>query len=121
METEQQAFEKTEHDFELFAVRGTWPETLHISDIQHKDFQKFTLSYSHVANKYQMLKDTFAQQYDESFDPELHIWEIREIELAMDSGFVRNLLVSDSITEQTMADINYKQNILNKFIENPVF
>jgi hypothetical protein len=121
MGQEQLIFEKEEHDFMLFSVTGTWPETLMVKDSQFHDFREFALSYIQVANKYQILKDTFAQQYDEGFDPELHIWEIREIESAMDSGFVRNLLVSNSITEQTMIDIKAKQIILNKFIESPAF
>lgn len=121
IENEQLAFEKTEHDFMLFSVTGTWPEALKVNEAQFKVFREFALSYSLVANKYQMLKDTFAQQYDESFDPDLHIWEIREIESAMDSGFVRNLLISQSISEQTMTTISIKRDILKQFANSPAF
>ena len=121
IEREQLAFELAEYNFLLFSEIGSWPEKLVINASQLHDFRKFALSYSQVAKRYRMLKNTYAQQYNESFDPELHIWEIKEIEWAMDSGFVRNLLMSDSITEQKMMDIKSRQVILDKFIKSSAF
>lgn len=62
------------------------------------------------------MEDTFAQQYNDTFDPELHIWEIREIEDAINTSFIRNLIACSNITDQDYEVIKNKITILEKFM-----
>lgn len=118
---EQEIFEKAENDFATFSTTGLWPQSLTVDASQYETFQEFALSYSRVVNRYPMLKNTFAQQYNESFDPDLHYWEIQEIESAMESGFVRNVLLSDRLSPEIMKEIASKRDILTKFTKSSAF
>ena len=68
-----------------------------------------------------MLIDTTAQQYNESFDPELHIWEIREIEAAIDIGFIRSLLADLSNFDNYYEDVQRRSQVLEGFVNSPAF
>lgn len=118
---QQEDFERGERAFQSFVENGTIPEAIVISDNQRETIQKFATLYSKIIQKYPTLKDTFAQEYDENFDPELHIWEIREIEFAMDSGFVRDLTGSQSISDQMIVDMTNKNTILERFVNSSAF
>lgn len=118
---QQEDFERRERAFRGFVENGIIPETIEILDNQRETVQKFTTLYCKIIQKYPMLKDTFAQQYDESFDPEIHIWEIQEIETAMDSGFVRDLTGSQSISGQMITDITNRNKILERFANSSAF
>lgn len=118
---QQKNFEKLQLAFQNFANFGTIPPTLVLSENQTQAVQKFGRLYARVLTRYPVLKDTFAQQYNEEFDPEMHIWEIHEIEAAMDSGFVRDLTSSANISDQTLENINQRAAVLEKFVNSTNF
>ncbi len=118
---EQKAKEKAENDFNSFSNNGLWPQSLEIEESQLDDFRKFAQIYKQIIGNYPILRDTFGQQYDENFDPNLHIWEIREIENAIDSGFVRSILAKRKLENETMQEIIKRTKILEKFVNNPAF
>lgn len=118
---QQEDFERQEKAFQGFADNGRIPETMVILDNQRETVQKFAAHYSKLIQKYPTLQDTFTQQYDENFDPEMHIWEIREIEAAMNSGFVRDLVRSQNISDQMIGEMTNKIMTLERFINSPAF
>jgi len=83
----------------------------------------YTRLYTRVLEKYPMLKDTFAQHLDESFDPDLDIWNIEKVEYAVDTDFIRNLLLNPehSLTPKQEYDLACKVAILGGFIDGQPF
>lgn len=117
---QQSEFEKNKKAFQHFSENSD-VQTLTISDGQRDDVARFTTLYGEVIQKYPMLIDTFNQKNDESFDPEMHIWEIREIERAVDSGFVRSILSSSIISNEMINDMKSRTEVLENFVGSPAF
>ena len=118
---QQEVTEKNERSFQLFSKAKGLPMNLEISGDQRDIAQHFSTIYSRVINKYPALKETSTQRYNESFDPQMHIWEIREIEEAMDSGFVRSLSESPSISDEMIKDMKKRIEVLENFVASPAF
>ena len=121
MQQEQGQFESRELAFENFVTQGALPEGLNVTEKQKDLVSNFASLVHKVIQRYPMLKDTFTQKYNLSFDPEVHIWEIREIEVAIDSGFIWNLIASVNIDDQISNEIKYKIEVLEKFVSAPAF
>lgn len=118
---QQKEFGMLEKAFQDFGDKGEILATLIIPERQKEIVQRFATLYSKMIQKYPMLKDTFSQEHNESFDPEMHIWEIREVETAMESGFVRKLIASQDISGQIINDISHKVEVIEKFVNSPAF
>ncbi len=111
-------FERLEMQFKRFGSEGEVPVALESTgEIVHK----FAKLYSKIVKKYPVFGETSAQKYDESFDPEMHIWEIRKVEAAMDSGFVRNLTGSSSVSEGIIDEMKSKTEVLEGFVQSEAF
>ena len=110
-----------EQRFNNFAITGEAPDSLNLREDQQEYFTNFAKSYCQIIGKYPSLKDTFAQQYKEEFDPDLHVWEIRQIEEALDSGFVRDVLAQENISDEKFNDICSRAAVLEKFVNSPTF
>lgn len=66
----------------------------------------------------------WTQNLDWSFDPQMHVWEIREVEKAMDSVFIRQILDDVYNLENGDAyreDMEKKIEILKKFVGSEAF
>ena len=118
---EQVEFGRRAMAFQIFVLQGLTPEILAVSNEQREEVQKFGALYHKVIQKYPMFLDTSTQQYDESFDPEMHIWEIRQVEEAMDSGFIRNLVSGQNISSEQFNEIESKVAALERFTNSSAF
>lgn len=118
---QQEEFEYYERLFNSFLDAAVLPDSLQLDVEQKIIVDEFAQLCSAVTNKYPMLKDTFASQYDESFDPEIHIWDIKKIEQAMDSGFIRSLIKSRKITPVVAEKVKTKNNMLKLFVASGAF
>ena len=79
--------------------------------------------YAKVLNKYPMLKDTFGQHLNKSFDPNLDIWDIEKVEYSMDTGFVREVLLNPKqrLTPEQETSLAGKIATLGDFVNGPAF
>lgn len=118
---QQEEFDLGEKAFSNFVANGELPEYLEINEPGKSIVAKYAKLYSKIVNKYPMLMDTFGSLYDESFDPELNIWEIREIEGAMGSEMARTITGSKSLDDQTIEEIQKRTPPLEKFVNSPTF
>jgi hypothetical protein len=118
---QQEEFDLREKAFNDFVSNGELPEYLEINEPEKSIVVEYAKLYSKIVNKYPMLTDTFASQYNESFDPELNIWEIREIETAMGSEIARTITGSKSLDNQTIEEIQKRILPLEKFVDSPAF
>lgn len=78
----------------------------------------FTECYTRVLQEYPELYDTFAIHLNDTFDPEMDIWEIQKIEWAMDSTFAKETLLHNKSDDVTLAE---KTAVLASFISSPSF
>lgn len=78
----------------------------------------FSDCYAQVLREYPELIETYTAHLDEAFDPELDIWEIKRIEWAMDSAFVRESLKSEQSNDSVIKE---KTDILREFINSSAF
>lgn len=122
LKKQQEEFQALEKTFEIFKNDGKIPPALVYQDEKKRQIvERFAQLYSLVIKKYPILEDTFAVQYKDIFDPEMHIWEIWQVEDAMDSGFVRNLLLSGNISDEIVDEILSKIKIIEGFVNSPAF
>ncbi len=118
---QEEEFSEREKKFEDCAEKGIIQDSLPISDEERQVLDRFTGLYSSVLEKHPSLKDTFGIQYNTDFDPDLHIWQIHEVEAAMDSGFVRQIIVARDISEQDLEMLRKKVVILDNFVNSDAF
>ncbi len=118
---EQEDFQRRNKAFKDFLDRGHIPGSLDVHSDQIESVAKFAKLTSRIVNKYPMLKDTHIQQYDNLFDPNLHIWEIKEIERAMDTGFIRDLTADSNVSNHDLTQIINNNKILEKFVNSEAF
>lgn len=84
---------------------------------------EFAQARSAIEGVYPFLKTVTNPSLDSQFDPNLHIWEIHEVEGALANSYVRSLLtkLAEKPFEIDVAAVSQKTKILNKFIESPAF
>jgi len=121
LKKEKEKADRREADFYNFAHLGVIPDKLREEAEGLEELRRFADLYSKVVGKYPSLTDTFAQHLDEAFDPNLHIWEIREIEGAMDSGFVRRMLDSGTLDGENVDNLKKKSGVLSRFATSGSF
>ncbi len=118
---QEKEFKEQEEKFEEYAETGALKGPFKVEDEKKQVFDRFSNLYSTIIKNYPSLKNTFAIQYNTDFDPDLHIWEINEIEAAMDSGFVRQILFREDISEQDLENLRSKTEILDNFVKSDAF
>lgn len=121
IQTEQDEFRSREKDYIGFISDGRLPESLSLTEAEKTTVAAYSSPFIKINRKYPSLLNMTGQQYDTLFDPELHIWEIQEIEQAIDSGFIRNLIVQDKLSQETLDDIIHRSRVLKKFCSSSAF
>jgi len=116
-------FKEGESKFLDFVTTGKVPLGISSNPGENKLLYEYGFLCSMVVEKYPMLKNVGLGWDDCSFDPELNIWEIREIEGAMDSGFIRKFL-KDGIKsdgDYNLAEIKRRVTVLKNFTSSSAF
>lgn len=119
---QEEEYKRREKVFQLFMKNGTLPDNQVTDHDQLALLQDFGNACWKIAGVYPPLKNTFAVHLNESFDPDMHAWEIRRIESAMNSGFIRDLLVK--LEKAEPLDFNHiteKVTILHEFMGSPAY
>jgi hypothetical protein len=118
---QQEEFEKRERAFSNLVLEGEIPEYLEIDEPERSIVTQYAKLYSQIVRKYPTLIDTLCSQYDERFDPELNIWEIREIEWGMGTEVARTITGSTNLDSQTIKGIQDRIPFLQNFVDSSAF
>jgi hypothetical protein len=84
--------------FDKFVQSGEIPGTLHISPKQLLLIKQFAVQYSEYVRKYPGIQNIDIIN-DDSFDPNMNLWDIEKLGFALDPAFVRGLVAADNIPE----------------------
>jgi len=110
--------------FESFIQFGELPESAQeLSDEERGLFETYAKQCSKMISEYPTLSNTLYKKLDWEFDPPLHIWEIMEIEMAIDTAQIRELLDDPSLLKDSerFQALNSKSEVLQKFIDSEAF
>lgn len=104
-------------DYENLVSKGILPKKLYVSESGEEFLKEFSSLYRQMIRLYPVLKDYVPYEYRTDFDPEnLNIWDIREIELAMDARFVRNILTEKIISKEIIDSLKVKAEVIKKYL-----
>lgn len=112
---EQQAqveIEKSDED--NFIYDGKLPDTLHFSDSQAAAINKYADLYRNFNNKWPGVVYINISN-DDNFDPNMHLWEIEDLDYAVSLPFIRGFLQNTEVSDQVIGEIERKTKILESF------
>ena len=107
-------FEKKKDQFTAFVTNGTIPDTIPAE--QKALLTRYSEASKEIVAMHTTLRNTTNQKFDANFDPEIDINEIREIEHAIDSAFIRRILFTPDIDQETTSTIEHHIGVLRKYI-----
>ena len=107
-------FKQKEDQFTAFVTNGTIPDT--ISAKQKALLTRYSEASKEIVAIHTTLRNTTNQKFDANFDPEIDINEIREIEHSIDSAFIRRILFTPDIDQETTSTIEHHIGVLRKYI-----
>lgn len=104
-------------EYAFFAGRGETPKGFVFGEQDRVEFVEFATLYTQFVSKYPVLKNYVPYEYRKDFDPQgLNMWETREIEVAMDSTFLRLLFTDKKNLQKYMSELIDKKRVLEKFV-----
>lgn len=112
-------------DYDSFLQEGKLPEEA--SNLSIKDnliLSEYANLIMKVMKAYPFVANIEYSQYDQSFDPNLDIWDIKDVENAMKKSFIRKVIASiKSNTNITnlLEDTKKNIDILNWFVNGDAF
>lgn len=120
---EQNKTIQTQQDtFQSFYSGGLVPNTIDSDTALYSIVKNYAFICSQVSKKYSGI-ETSSPWLDESFDPQLDIWDIHEIERAANPVYVKALIrtLEDNPQRVNVEEIKQKTDTLANFYTSPAF
>ena len=109
-------------DFSRFVESGSLPSTVARGTLIASKCSEYGFFRSEIEYRYK-LKGISVSRLDFTFDPNLDVWEIEDIEAAADSGYIKKLLI-DLHEDQgriNQDEIERRTEVLQRFVGSQAF
>jgi hypothetical protein len=119
LEAQEKLSDTRMSDFDAFMLHGIIPSTVKIPEEYKEAVYTYASLCSQFNVKYPGVIDIDIVN-DDSYDPDVNLWDLEVFASAYDPEFIRNLLMSSEVSASVNKELVTKNEILTKFMDEQI-